>query len=84
MKIIENLALYAAVSSIAMAGGYKLPEQSLNSMALGATYVANTNGADKESIPLMPGINDNPILAKAGTFDEGGAILTTLGISYEF
>jgi long-chain fatty acid transport protein len=29
-----------------MAGAYKVPEQSLNSIALGATYVAHTNGAD--------------------------------------
>jgi long-chain fatty acid transport protein len=29
-----------------MAGGYKIPEQSLNSMALGAAYVAHTEGAD--------------------------------------
>lgn len=29
-----------------MAGAYKVPEQSLNSMALGAAYVAHTSGAD--------------------------------------
>ncbi len=29
-----------------LAGAYKVPEQSLNSMALGAAYVANTQGAD--------------------------------------
>jgi long-chain fatty acid transport protein len=29
-----------------MAGAYKVPEQSLNSMALGAAYVAHTDGAD--------------------------------------
>jgi long-chain fatty acid transport protein len=29
-----------------MAGAYKVPEQSLNSMALGAAYVAHTEGAD--------------------------------------
>lgn len=29
-----------------MAGGYKIPEQSLSSMTLGAAYVAHTTGTD--------------------------------------
>ena len=33
-------------SGLLMAAGYKIPEQSLNSMALGAAYVAHTTGAD--------------------------------------
>ena len=45
-KITKVLALSAAVSSVVMAGGYKIPEQSLNSMALGAAYIAHTDGAD--------------------------------------
>ena len=45
-KIIKGLALSAIASSVVMAGGYKIPEQSLNSMALGAAYVAHTMGAD--------------------------------------
>lgn len=45
-KIIKELVLSAVVSSAVMAGGYKIPEQSLNSMALGAAYVAHTTGAD--------------------------------------
>ena len=44
--IVKGLALSAMASSVVMAGGYKIPEQSLNSMALGAAYVAHTNGAD--------------------------------------
>ncbi len=44
--IVKTLALSAAASSVVMAGGYKIPEQSLNSMALGAAYVAHTTGAD--------------------------------------
>jgi len=40
------IALSIVASSIVMAGGYKLPEQSLNSMALGAAYVAHTTAAD--------------------------------------
>ena len=43
---IQILALSAAASSVVMAAGYKIPEQSLNSMGLGAAYVAHTEGAD--------------------------------------
>ena len=45
-KIVQGVALSAITSSVVMAGGYKIPEQSLNSMALGAAYVAHTMGAD--------------------------------------
>ena len=45
-KLVKVLALSAVASSIVMAGGYKVPEQSVNSMALGAAYVAHTMGAD--------------------------------------
>jgi long-chain fatty acid transport protein len=44
--IVKGLALSAVASTVVMAGGYKIPEQSLNSMALGAAYVAHTSGAD--------------------------------------
>jgi long-chain fatty acid transport protein len=46
MKWVKGLALSAAASSLAVAGGYKIPEQSINSTALGAAYVAHTMGAD--------------------------------------
>ena len=46
MKMKKVIVLSVAVSGLLMAGGYKIPEQSLNSMALGAAYVAHTNGAD--------------------------------------
>lgn len=45
-RMIKGLALSVVASSVVMAGGYKIPEQSLNSMALGAAYVAHTMGAD--------------------------------------
>ncbi len=45
-KTVKGLALSAIASSVVMAGGYKIPEQSLNSMALSAAYVAHTTGAD--------------------------------------
>ena len=44
MKKIITLSILT--SSLVLAGAYKVPEQSLNSMALGATYVAHTDGAD--------------------------------------
>ena len=45
-RIVQELALSAAASSVVMAGGYNISVQSLNSMALGAAYVAHTDGAD--------------------------------------
>jgi len=44
MKNIVTLSIIT--SSFLIAGAYKVPEQSINSIALGATYVAHTNGAD--------------------------------------
>jgi len=43
---IKGMTLSMVASTAVMAGGYKIPEQSLNSMALGAAYVAHTTGAD--------------------------------------
>jgi len=40
------IILSTITSSLIMAGAYKVPEQSINSMALGAAYVAHTDGAD--------------------------------------
>jgi len=45
-KMVKGLSLSIVASSMVVAGGYKIPEQSLNSMALGAAYVAHTSGAD--------------------------------------
>lgn len=44
--VVKGLALSAIASSVVMAAAYKIPEQSLNSMALGGAYVAHTTGAD--------------------------------------
>jgi len=46
MKMNKIIALSVVTSGLLMAGGYKIPEQSINSMALGAAYVAHTSGAD--------------------------------------
>jgi len=45
-KVIKGLALSAITSSVVMASGYMIPEQSLDSMALSAAHVAHTTGAD--------------------------------------
>ncbi len=45
-RIVQTIVLSAAAATVATAGAYKIPEQSLNSMALGAAYVAHTSGAD--------------------------------------
>jgi len=45
-KVVKGLVLSAVASSVVVAGGYKIPEQSLNSMALGAAYVAHASRAD--------------------------------------
>jgi len=42
----KTVILSITASSFLLAGAYKVPEQSLNSMALGAAYVAHTDGAD--------------------------------------
>jgi len=44
MKNIITVSIIT--SSFLVAGAYKLPEQSINSTALSATYVAHTSGAD--------------------------------------
>lgn len=45
-RLVKGLTLSVAASSMVIAGGYKIPEQSINSMALAAAYVAHTTGAD--------------------------------------
>ena len=40
------ILLSVVTSSFMMAGAYKIPEQSVNSMALGSAYIAHTDGAD--------------------------------------
>jgi long-chain fatty acid transport protein len=46
MMMKKTILLSVTASSLVMAGAYKIPEQSVNSMALGAAYVAHTDGAD--------------------------------------
>lgn len=46
MMMKKTVLLSMTASSFLIAGAYKVPEQSLNSMALGGAYVAHTEGAD--------------------------------------
>jgi len=73
MKIEKILSLGVLGISLSMAGGYKIPEQSLNSMALGASYVAHTMGAD--SAYYNPA---NMSFMKDGYFIDGGVTLAHL------
>jgi len=43
---VKNIILLLILSSSLFAGGYKIPETSLNSVALGAATVAHASGAD--------------------------------------
>ncbi len=43
---MKRWIMLSAAATAAMAGGYKIPENSLNSTALSAAYVANAHGAD--------------------------------------
>jgi len=72
-KLVKGLALSAVVSSVVMAGGYKIPEQSVNSMALGAAYVAHTMGAD--TAYFNPA---NMIFMEDKQYIEGGITLAHL------
>ncbi len=73
-RSIKGLVLSAVASSVVMAGGYKIPEQSLNSMALSAAYVAHTTGADTAYF--------NPanmaFLDESKSYVEGGVTLVHL------
>ncbi len=73
-RLVQGLALSVVASSVVMAGGYKIPEQSLNSTALGAAYIAHTDGADTNyfnpaNMSFMDGEKQ---------YVEGGIILATL------
>ena len=46
MIIKKIITLSVVTSSFVLAGAYKVPEQSINSTALGAAYIAHTTGAD--------------------------------------
>ena len=73
-RIIQGAVLSSVTASLLMGAGYKIPEQSLNSMALGAAYVAHTQGADTNyyNPANMAFMND------AKHYVEGGVTLANL------
>ncbi|MGC9350549.1 MAG: hypothetical protein ACP5D3_01005 [Sulfurovum sp.] len=73
MKTVKGVALSAVAGSLVLAGGYKIPEQSINSTALGAAYVAHTMGAD--SAYYNPA---NMSFMEDKSFVEGGVTLAHL------
>lgn len=72
--------------------GFELPDSDAKVFSMGFRYQQTENlswGAaflydDKDLISVPTGVNSNPILFNGGSFNEGGAFLTTIGMSYEF
>ena len=73
-RMVKSLGLSLVTSSVVMAGGYKIPEQSLNSMSLSGANVAHATGADSNY--------DNPanmsFLDESKSYTEGGVTLVHL------
>ena len=80
-KVVKGLALSVVASSVVMAGGYKIPQQSLNSMALSAAYVAHTSGADTAyyNPANMAFMGDNQAVEGVATLINAPAITYSLG-----
>jgi long-chain fatty acid transport protein len=72
--------------------GFELPDSDAKIFSMGFRYQQTEQlswGAaflydSKDSRSLIPGVAENEVLSHGGTFDGGGAFLTTIGISYEF
>ncbi|MDQ1326500.1 MAG: long-chain fatty acid transport protein [Campylobacterota bacterium] len=72
--------------------GFELPDSDAKIFSMGFRYQQTENlswGAailydSKESFSVPAGVNPNAVLKNGGSFDEGGAFLTTIGISYEY
>lgn len=72
--------------------GFELADSDARIYSVGFRYQQNEQLSwgvsclvtDKESLSLTPGVAENAILKKGGKFSKGGAVLTTLGIAYEF
>ena len=72
--------------------GFELPDSDAKIFSMGFRYQQTEDlswGAaflydSKDSISVPAGVNENPVLANGGTFSEGGAFLTTIGIAYEY
>jgi len=72
--------------------GFELADSDAKIFSLGFRYQQTKNlswgvaflMSKKDSIALKPGVAENTILSKGGTFTDGGAFLTTIGMAYTF
>jgi len=71
---------------------FELPDSDAKIYSIGFKYQQSKNLSwgmgvlydDKDSRTIPVGVTDNDVLKNGGTFNDGGAILTTIGVSYEF
>jgi long-chain fatty acid transport protein len=69
-KILKTLSLTLLSSSLLLASGWRIPEQSPRSVALSGAYIANSNGADSSYYnPANMVFNENKLqLESAGMY----------------
>jgi len=72
--------------------GFELPDSDAKVYSIGFRYQQTQNLSwgmailydDKESRTIPVGVSDNEVLKNGGEFSDGGALLTTIGVSYKF
>jgi long-chain fatty acid transport protein len=72
--------------------GFELPDSDAKIFSMGFRYQQTEQLSwgmaflydSKDSRSLTPGVADNDVMKHGGTFDDGGAYLTTIGLAYEF
>ena len=72
--------------------GFELPDSDAKIFSMGFRYQQTENlswGAallvdSKDPVSMPKGVNANPVLNNGGSFNGGGAVLTTLSVAYEF
>jgi len=72
--------------------GFELPDSDAKIYSIGFKYQQTNNLSwgmamlydDKDSRKIPAGVADNRVLKNGGEFSDGGALLTTVGISYKF
>jgi long-chain fatty acid transport protein len=72
--------------------GFELPDSDAKIFSMGFRYQQSKNLSwgmallvdSKESQTLTKGVADNQILTNGGSFSGGGAVLSTIGISYRY
>ena len=72
--------------------GFELPDSDAKIFSMGFRYQQTEELSwgvaflydSKDALSLTPGVAENAVLANGGSFTEGGAFLTTIGMAYEF